>query len=246
MVRVHSTGPESPSDASPQYLYAIVQGLPRRWRPPANGVGAGAVVARSISDLVVVASAVTARPPRTPRTLALHQDVVATTLQADAVLPFPFGTVMRPAELDDWLLTHRGLVLRSLARLRGCLEMTVRLVRLDAAPTSAVGRMLARRASTGGRVATNRDAGLDALASEVIDRAGLSEWRYEPGVRDSVASVAFLVPRDDLAQFLTRIAPVASRAVGVAVVPTGPRAPYSFAPALDECDRPLPAASCAG
>jgi hypothetical protein len=205
-------------------------------------VGAGPVVARSISDLVVVASAVAAPPPRTPRTLALHHDVVATTLQADAVLPFPFGTVMRPGELDEWMLTHRELVVRSLARLRGCLEMTVRLVRLDAAPTSAVGRMLARRAGADERAGGRGDAGLDTLASEVIDRAGLSEWRYEPGVRDGVASVAFLLPRDELAHFLTRIAPVASRAVGVAVVPTGPRAPYSFVPALSSAGRSVAAA----
>lgn len=244
MARVRSTGPEPRTGASPQYLYAIVEGLPRRWRPPTSGVGAGPVVARSIADLVVVASAVTAPPPRTPRTLALHHDVVATTLQADAVLPFPFGMVMRPGELDHWMLTHRGLVLRSLAHLRGCLEMTVRLVRLDAAPTSGVGRMLARRAGTDGRAGRQGDTGLDTLASEVIDRAGLSEWRYEPGVRDGVASVAFLLPRDELAQFLTRIAPVASRAVGVAVVPTGPRAPYSFVPALH--DSAHPAACCAG
>ena len=246
MVRGHSTRPESPADASLQYLYAIVQGLPRRWRPPATGVGGGAVVARPIGGLVVVAGAVTTLPPRTPRTLALHHDVVATTLPADAVLPLPYGTVMRSREIDAWLSAHRGRVLRSLARLRGCLEMTVRLVRLDAAPISEVGRMPARRESVVHRGKPRADAGLDTLASEVIDRAGLAEWRYEPGTGDSAASVAFLVPSADLAQFLTRIAPVASRAVGVAVVPTGPRAPYSFVPALDESERPLPAVSCAG
>jgi hypothetical protein len=47
------------------------------------------------------------------------------------------------------------------------------------------------------------------------------------------AAVAFLVPRSDLAGFLARIAPVASHAAAVAVVPTGPWAPYSFVPELD-------------
>jgi hypothetical protein len=41
------------------------------------------------------------------------------------------------------------------------------------------------------------------------------------------------VPRPDLTGFLSRIAPVASRAVGVAVVPTGPWPPYSFVPPLE-------------
>jgi hypothetical protein len=48
-----------------------------------------------------------------------------------------------------------------------------------------------------------------------------------------VASVAFLLPRAELADFLARIAPVASRAVGVAVVPTGPWPAYSFVPVFD-------------
>jgi hypothetical protein len=33
--------------------------------------------------------------------------------------------------------------------------------------------------------------------------------------------------------FLTRIAPIASRAPGIAVVPTGPLPPYSFVPVFD-------------
>jgi hypothetical protein len=33
--------------------------------------------------------------------------------------------------------------------------------------------------------------------------------------------------------FLTRIAPIASRAAGIAVVPTGPWPAYSFVPAFD-------------
>jgi hypothetical protein len=44
--------------------------------------------------------------------------------------------------------------------------------------------------------------------------------------------VAFLVPRLEVPDFLTRIAPIASRASGVAVVPTGPWPAYSFVPTL--------------
>jgi hypothetical protein len=47
-----------------------------------------------------------------------------------------------------------------------------------------------------------------------------------------VAALAFLVPRGEVPAFLARIAPVASHADGVAVVPTGPWAPYSFVPDL--------------
>ena len=75
---------------------------------------------------------------------------------------------------------------------------------------------------------------LRALADALIERAALAQWRYRPsGSAGNVASaVSFLVPRADLGGFLARIAPVASHALGVAVVPTGPWAPYSFVPDL--------------
>ena len=68
-----------------------------------------------------------------------------------------------------------------------------------------------------------------------VQRAGIEQWRYRPAGTGGnvVASVAFLLPRSELAEFLSRIAPIASRAIGVAVVPTGPWPAYSFVPAFD-------------
>src|SRR5262249_61791962 len=79
------------------------------------------------------------------------------------------------------------------------------------------------------------DRRLRELGDQIVDRAALAQWRSRPAgtAGNVVASVAFLVPRSELADFLARIAPVASRAVGVAVVPTGPWPAYSFVPAFD-------------
>jgi hypothetical protein len=76
---------------------------------------------------------------------------------------------------------------------------------------------------------------LRALAEQLVDRAGIEQWRYRPAGSGGnvVASVAFLLPRAELAEFLARIAPIASRALGVAVVPTGPWPAYSFVPTFD-------------
>jgi hypothetical protein len=62
----------------------------------------------------------------------------------------------------------------------------------------------------------------------------LLEWRYRPSgsAGNVAASLAFLVPRGEVAGLLARIAPIASHAAGIAVVPTGPWPPYSFVPAL--------------
>jgi hypothetical protein len=208
-------------DGLTDYVYAIVDGLPRRWRPPSGGVDGAPVVARDVRGLVLIASAVHAIPRRTPGAVARHDEVVGTTLGAQAVLPLEFGTVVPAAEIDAWLGAHLGLIRAHLSRLRRHVEMTVRLVSLDP------------RVGPAGT--------LSAVAERLVEHAGLTHWRYRR--RDPAglsSSLAFLVPRDGVADFLARVAPVAARAGAVAVVPTGPWPPSSFAPRL-----PVPGAAVA-
>jgi len=106
-------------------------------------------------------------------------------------------------------------VTAALGAVRGCVEMTVKLLGLEPATAARAG-----------------ERALQALAETLAERAGLPQWRYRPSAGNAAAAVAFLVPRPDLTGFLARIAPVASHAAGIAVVPTGPWAPYSFVPDL--------------
>ena len=217
-----------------QYLYAIVDRLPARWRPPTAGIAGAPVVPRRVGDLVVLGSLLDAVPPADPRTLAIHQDVVATILEATATLPFPYGTAVPAAEFLDWLAARRARVAAALASVHGCVEMTVKLLRLD----GRIAHRLAGRDRGRPEGAAREDVGereLQALAEALAERAAMPQWRYYPSgsAGNVAASAAFLVPRAELAGFLARIAPVASHAAGVAVVPTGPGAPYSFVPDLD-------------
>ncbi len=218
------------------YVYAIVERLPGRWRPPIAGLAGASVVPRRCDDLVVLSSLLDTVPPPSPRSLALHQDVVATLVDAPATLPLPYGTAVPVAELPGWLAGHRATVTTTLRAVRGCVEMTVKLLRLE----GAIARQLAGRGGSHpsglspGLPEERGEAELRALAEALAERAALPQWRYRPSgnAGNVTAVVAFLVPRRDLAGFLARIAPVASHAVGVAVVPTGPWVPYSFVPEL--------------
>jgi gas vesicle protein GvpL/GvpF len=198
-----------------QYLYAVVDGLPAGWRPPPPVAGQR-VERKDLDHLVLLSSAAPLVPPPSPTTLALHHDVVASALDADALVPFRYGTVVATADATVWWERERGTIGGALARVRGCVEMSVKLLRLDA-----------------GSPADERR--LQSLAEHLVERAGLAHWRYRPAgsAGNVVASVAFLLPRAELGDFLARIAPVASRAVGVAVVPTGPWPAYSFVPGFE-------------
>lgn len=207
-----------------RYLYAVVEGLPSGWCPPPPVVGER-VECGTLTGLVILSSAASVVPPASPTTLALHHDVVASALDAEGLVPFRYGTALRSSDLDGWLVRERPALDGALASVRGCVEMSVKLLRLDA-PAPPPGAAMRD-------VADERR--LHELADQIVERAALAQWRYRPSgtAGNVVASVAFLLPRTELADFLARIAPVASHAVGVAVVPTGPWPAYSFVPAFD-------------
>src|SRR2546426_560808 len=76
------------------YLYALVDRVPRRWRPPAAGVGGGPVEAQRIHDLTLIVSRVVNPVSHSVRTQAAHDDVLASLMDAEAVAPMPFGTAV--------------------------------------------------------------------------------------------------------------------------------------------------------
>jgi len=209
------------------YLYAIVDRLPRAWNGHLPGLAGVPVQATPAHDFVLVRSRLGAVPAASPKTLAAHHDVVASLMEADAIVPFPFGTARAGGEGDLWVASHATTLRATLAKVRGCVEMNVKLLRLNVPPV----RMAEIDAD--GRD-PRRLAYLEALGERLVARAGVDDWRYRvQGNGSNVgASVAFLVPRLEVSDFLTRIAPIASRASGVAVVPTGPWPAYSFVPTL--------------
>ncbi len=202
-----------------RYIYAVADAVPRRWRPPRDGVEGAPVLGIRIDTMTLVASPVASAPPVTSRLVARHQEVVASLLDSRAVLPFSPGTTVAEGDLGTWLQARLYRIREALDGVADCVEMTVRLLRLDAGA--------GRDGASGERVR--------ALADRLVERAGVPRWRYLPSARAGWGgSLAFLVPRTDVPVFLAHIAPVAARAEGLAVVPSGPSAPWSFAPSLDE------------
>lgn len=200
------------------HLYAIVEGLPPWWRPPSQGVGGRPVLAWHVENLSVIASPLAFPLTCTTATLAQHHDMIAALLDAGNVLPVPFDAPLPEAELPIWLEEHWGAIAAALRDVRDSVEMTVRLVRLEP-----------------GAPGTSAAASLRAFAERLIERAAVAPWRYLPSGRGVSlgATLAFLVRRGEVQEFLSRIAPLASRAAGLAVVPSGPWPPWSFAPPLE-------------
>src|SRR5688500_1395520 len=89
------------------YLYALIEGLPPARRPPAAGRGVAAVTVRRCGDRPSITAAMDAVPPSAPRTLAARPDVVASTLDAHAVLTFRYATIAGALGPEGWLASRR-------------------------------------------------------------------------------------------------------------------------------------------
>ena len=169
-----------------------------------------------------------ARPPATslPK-LRAQGRVIARLVRAGAdILPARFGAhVKNVAELERALGERTRELARALRRVRGCVQMTVRVARPRAAGTRADRTSGTRflRAQVAAVAARRRDRVMLALrrAARPYARATVIEWREEG------ASVFHLVPRARVAGYTEALAGAVKR-LGAHAVISGPWAPFAF------------------
>ena len=193
------------------------------------------------------------RFPADAERLWRHEAVVEALLRNDggaaadvAVLPVRFGVTFEDVQgLDEALSRHAAALAAGLQRVRGCVEMSVRVTQRaeeratqpPAEPSAAEsGRayMLARLVDEQRRRATESDAQrvADALEAALGRLSRAAARRPAPAPR-GVLTVAHLVARDQVDPFVARVREVAASMPELRLTCTGPWPPYHFAPALD-------------
>lgn len=206
------------------HLYGILERPPVASRLPDAGVADRPVLVRRVGQHVVLSTLVEATPRPTVSALTRHHDVLAAATTPGPLFPLPYGVGVPFGELEAWLAVRAGLLHAGLRLVRGRAEMRVSVLALrfgDGDPTR-----------------------LCKVADRVAEATGLASWRSRISGRggNTTIALAFLVPRAEVAAFLARIAPVASRAGDVAVVPSGPWPPTTFVPSLDVSELAAPVA----
>jgi hypothetical protein len=209
------------------HLYGILERPPLASRVPAAGVDDRPVHVRRIGHLVVLSSLVDAIPRPTTRALSRHHDVLSALATPGPLFPLPYGVGVPVGQLEGWLALRAGTLRAGLRAVRGRAEMHVTVLAL--------------------RFGDGDPARLCKVADRVAEASGLTSWRSRIAGRGANAAItlAFLVLRADVAAFLARIAPIASRAGDVAIVPSGPWPPAAFVPSLDLPERELATAAAA-
>jgi hypothetical protein len=222
------------------YVYAITDAAAP---PPRRGLDDAEL--RTVGEdglFAVVSEHAEAAVEGTEENLWTHEEVVEALLDAAAVLPLRFGSMVEDAEAVRALLDGRRREFEAtLARVRGAVELGVR-VALPDAEGAAVGAG-ARRAEGAGpgtaymlsRLDRERRAA-DAVARIHGPLAGLAREsvRADRSLDRFALTASYLVDIDRVDTFRALVDELADELDGATIVCTGPWPPYSFSSPGDE------------
>ena len=212
------------------YLYGLVEGgagLP----PQLCGIDGAPVRLATIETLEAVIS-----DSPTPTVTASKENILAHARVLDAViadrtpLPFRFGAIVTPEALDKFIGANLDALTSDLARVRGQVQMTIRLAIRSrpstAEPDTGEGpgtRFLKERLAVRERLA---DAA-DWLTKEMGELAREAESTIVTAP-SAIATVAHLVRRANVDEYNSRFEAVCSQRPDFACLRSGPWPPYAF------------------
>jgi hypothetical protein len=203
------------------HLYAFVRGL--RSLPDCLGVGEEPLEIAELDGVTAVVGSISAPAPQSPEAAVAHGKVVEALVEhADAVLPARLGAPFPDrAALAAAAGSRAGELRERLLRVSGCIELAVRVASgqardVEASDGTTYLLQLARRAAAA--ASAHEALSMHALESRVRRSDGLLRASY-------------LIRRGDVESFARRVDQVADGRPELAIVCTGPWAPYSFAEA---------------
>jgi hypothetical protein len=170
------------------------------------------------------------RPRPIPELVFGHERVVEAIMASGAVLPLRFGTQLeREEELEEVLTARHDELLRSLDRVRGKVELAVRIICERPTPgrgaieSTGRGYLMARMRAHRRYEQASREAHA-ALAP--LSEASRVRRPVSP---QAVLAAAYLVDSERVQEFRRQADQLARANSGMRVIVTGPWPPYNFA-----------------
>jgi hypothetical protein len=221
--------------------------------------GVGGAEARSLevggaaSIVAVVSGFEGERAAVTRENLRAHNRVNAHVLARATPLPFRFGTLADESSLAAYVAANAGALAEAFARVRGCVEMGVKLRVVQGSEVGAespevkveeVGVERAGGLGTQFLLAKRREilgeetlkARAEAAAARLAERVGglarATDVRLSPE-GPIVVRAAHLVSRADVSEYRARARSLGAGLEGLYVLTSGPWPPYSFGVSRD-------------
>jgi hypothetical protein len=231
------------------YVYAITAGAPpKESLDGVAGLADAPLAARTVGEIGAVYSGIEQAPSPARENILRHEQAVETLMQAGPLLPARFGTVLRDgARLDHLLTINHDRLAAGLDRVRGCVELGVRVMwgaagaEVDESAdepspdaTTGTAYLMARAAQERRRRSTEARAGELAANLNRLLRPCAKDGvvRVLPSPR-FVMAAAYLVPRDQTGEFRDRVNEAGASFETLRLLCSGPWPPYHFVPELE-------------
>jgi hypothetical protein len=208
------------------WVYAVCE-RPELPLPGVRGLARAPLEAIAEGPLLAVLSR-HGQPPDEPALDALwaHERVVESLMAQRAVLPMRFGT--RPPSADalpEVLARRRDALLEALDRVRGRVELALRVMKAAGGPTAAP-----PRAASGAEYLRARLAGARTLAAlhEPLAALSVAARRWPQRSPEELLHTSYLVDEPAVATFRSAVQSLQRTHPQAALLCTGPWPAYSF------------------
>ncbi|HET8781508.1 MAG TPA: GvpL/GvpF family gas vesicle protein [Pyrinomonadaceae bacterium] len=219
------------------YVYCLVEKLDT---PVAvSGISGAGVEVINLEGMSLLVSRFEAESALvTPENVLTHDTVVRSVLNETTPLPFRFGSVVTEQQLASYMSTHRASLETKLAQLRGCLEMSVKIISSTGKPESD-----SKRDDSGPGTAFLQQKQREIVGSERRSEQAreVADWlklQVETYVRQEAVSLcpteklivaaAHLISRDQVAEYRGRLSEARKTRPELHFLVSEPWPPYTF------------------
>ena len=222
------------------YVYCLADGIDVL-EDPAPGISGAPVRLLKTEDFSVLVSDLDADVVQVTRENALaHAAVVRSILARTTPLPFRFGTLVTEQQLVNYLSARRPALDKKLDEVRGCVEMSVKIIREPTAHEPGPNENVNQGTGTSFLAQKRREIlGGEQSAAEA---AKISTWLHDKVsglLRDEqvtlrpteklVLAAAHLVERANVKKYREKMAETCKSRPELHFLLSGPWPPYSFA-----------------
>ena len=226
------------------YVYCLAENIDVL-DEPTLGISGAPVRVLKTENLSVLVSDLDADSVLVTRENALtHAAVVRSVLDYSTPLPFRFGTVVTEPQLQSYLSTHKTALENKLESVRGCVEMSVKIIWENSVAQPSQSRDKAPAAEQGAGTSFLAEKRQQILGDEhrAAEASKISVWLHEtlselvgdeqvtlrPTER-LVLSAAHLIERGKIGQYREKVAEMRQNRPDLHFLSSGPWPPYSFA-----------------
>ena len=225
------------------YVYCLAEGVDVLEQPTLGISGAPVRVLKSENLSVLVSDLNEDSVPVTRDNALAHAAVVRSILDYATPLPFRFGTIVTEQQLQSYLSTHKPVLENKLASVRGCVEMSVKIIwenSADKQPETDETQSSAHGVGTSFLAGKRRQIIGDEQRAAEATR--ISTWLHEnlsALIRDEhvtirpterlVLAAAHLIEREKIAKYRREVAETCQSRPELHFLLSGPWPPYSFA-----------------